>query len=249
MLFREYSFLDRFDRAAEAGFEGVEFFFPYGHDPADISAAISRNNLTLVLFNLPVGDFDSGERGFVAVPERAEEFRSGVSDGVRYGKSLSPQKINTPSGPAPDSAASLDVLVENIDFATVELEQIGVGMVIEPINQSDVPGALISTTPRAAELVERVGRPNLGIQYDVYHSAMAGEDPVQMLGDHLDLIHHIQVGDVPGRHQPGTGALDFDRIVATVDKHDYDGWVSLEYHPEGATEDSFDYFRDRGLLT
>ena len=248
MMFREHPFLERFDRAAEAGFTGVEFFFPYAHDHDAIADAVERNGLELVLFNLPVGDYDAGERGVVAQEGREAEFAMAVEQGVASASRLHPYRVNTPSGPAPDEPASYDRLRRNLGLAADRLEDVGTALVVEPICRLDVPGALISSTAAAARLLEEVGRPSAGIQYDVYHSVRAGEDVFEMLYAYLPVIRHIQISEVPGRHQPGTGAVDFDRFFEVMGASDYPGWVSLEYHPEGTTLDSLDWFRERGLL-
>ncbi len=248
MLFREHPFLERFDRAAEAGFTGVEFFFPYGHDHDAIADAVERNGLDLVLFNLPVGDYAAGERGFVAQEGREAEFAHAVERGVASASRLRPDRVNTPSGPAPDEPASYERLRANLALAADALEAVGSALVVEPICRLDVPGALISTTAAAARLLEEIDRPSVGIQYDVYHSLRAGEDVFEVLDTYLPLIHHIQISDVPGRHQPGTGSVDFDRFFEVMGSSTYTGWVSLEYHPEGPTLESLDWFRERGLL-
>lgn len=249
MLFGEYDFYERFDRAAEAGFRAVEFFFPYQYDSDLITEALKRNDLELVLFNLPLGDWDAGDRGFVAQVDRTQEFRDGLELAVEHAKSLHPALINTPSGPAPDSRASFNTLVENVRVAADALAEVGVGMVIEPINRHDVPGAFVSTVEDTLPLLEAVDSNNLGIQYDLYHSMRSGENPLAVLKEHLHLIKHIQIADVPGRHQPGTGEIDFNRFFAALDEGSYPGWVSLEYHPEGSTESSLDAIRASGLLT
>ena len=248
MLYTEHPFLERFDRAADDGFTAVEFFFPYGLPADDIQDALARNGQELVLFNLPLGDWDAGERGFVGRPDRTADFAAGLAEAVAYARVLHPARINTPSGPAPDTAESFETLVSNFSLAASTLAAEGVGLVIEPINRFDVPGALVSTVPRAVELLDRVGNDNFGIQYDLYHSVRAGEDPFQIVAEYLPRIRHIQIADVPGRHQPGTGALDFERFFAALDDGGYEGWVSLEYHPEGLTGESFGFFRSAGLL-
>lgn len=249
MLFEEYPFFERFDRAADAGFTAVEFFFPYGLDAAKIRAALDRNGLELALFNLPLGDWDAGERGFVGQEGREQEFAAGLARAVEYASELRPLRVNSPSGPGIDDAASFDRLVRNFSLAASALDEIGVGMVIEPINRTDVPGALVSTVARAVELLDAVGSPNFGVQYDLYHSVRAGEDPLRIVAEHLARITHIQIADVPGRHQPGTGALDFERFFEALDEGGYPGWVSLEYHPDGSTESSFELVTSAGLAT
>lgn len=247
-LFAEHPFFERFARAADAGFTGVEFFFPFGHDPERIRAEVERNELTLVLHNLRVGDYEAGERGFVAHAHRSAEFLENVEEAVRYDRVLRPERVNTPSGPAPDEPASYDTLVDHLRTAADRLAEIGVGLVLEPINRGDVPGALVDSTAKAVEVIRRTGSDNLGIQYDLYHSLRAGEDPAQVLDEHLAFIHHVQIADVPGRHQLGTGRVDFEDLFARLDAGGYPGWVSLEYHPEGETLASFDVPRALGLL-
>ena len=248
MLFREYDFFERFDRAAEAGFTGVEFFFPYAHDPERIADALERNGLQLVLFNLPVGDWDAGERGYVAQTGREAEFRADLARAVAAIERLHPLRVNTPSGPAPRTDASRATLVANLTAAAAAVNAAGAGLVVEPINRDDVPGAYVHTVAEGVEVLDEVGSAGAGIQYDVYHSLRAGEDPFAVLDAFAERIHHIQISDVPGRHEPGTGAFDFDRFFERLEASGYDGWVSLEYHPLDSTADSFRYFRERGLL-
>jgi hydroxypyruvate isomerase len=248
MLFSEYPFLERFDRAAAAGFESVEFFFPYGLDAAGIRDALDRNGLELALFNLPLGDWDAGERGFVAQAGREAEFAAGLAEAVDYARVLRPVRVNSPSGPAPDTKEAFGIAASNFALAADALEAIGVGLVIEPINRHDVPGALVSTVDRAVELLDRVGSDNFGVQYDLYHSVRADEDPFAVVAAHAGRITHVQVADVPGRHQPGTGALDFPRFFEALDTAGYTGRVSLEYHPDGPTEQSFGLVTAAGLL-
>lgn len=248
MLFSEYDVYERFDRAADAGFEAVEFFFPYELDTERVLAALERNDLALTLFNLPLGDWDAGERGFVAQAGREQEFRDGVAEAVLHVRALRPELVNTPSGPAEDTPESFARLVANVRHAAGELAAAGTRMVVEPINRHDVPGALISTVARAVQLLDEVGSENLAIQYDLYHSLRAGEDPDAVIAEHLPRIGHIQIADVPGRHQPGTGDVDFERFFGALDAGGYAGRVSLEYHPEGPTESSFGLVRSLGLL-
>jgi hydroxypyruvate isomerase len=248
MLYPEHAFFERFERAADAGFTAVEFFFPYGLDHARLRHEIERNGLELTLFNLPLGDWDAGERGFVAQSSRRSDFASGVHAAVESASLLSPTIVNTPSGPAVDDVESFETLVDNLRLAARSLAAIGVGLVIEPINTIDVPGAFVSTVARARTVIEEVDEPNLGIQYDLYHSIRAGEDPAAVLRANLDVIRHIQIADVPGRHQPGTGDVDFTEIFSIIDASDYAGRVSLEYHPDGPTDGSFAGIRALGLL-
>ncbi|MGI8484851.1 MAG: hydroxypyruvate isomerase family protein [Thermomicrobiales bacterium] len=248
MLFAEHPFLERFDRAAAAGFKGVEFQFPYAEDVADIQEALQRNDLELVLFNLPAGDWAAGDRGVAAQPDRREEFGTGILQAVKYALALHPPRINCLAGKAGEGADSDAVLIANVSFAAEALRAIGVQLVIEPVNDKDVPDFAIPTTRAAIELIAEVESSNVGLQYDVYHSIRMGEDPFAIIPEHVEQIAHIQIADVPGRHQPGTGAVDFVRLFDVIDQTGYANWVGLEYNPEGPTEDGFGLLRDLHLL-
>ncbi len=248
MLYTEYPLFERFDRAADVGFTAVEFFFPYGEPAEKYLDALERNHQELVLFNLPLGDWDAGDRGFAAQPGRRDEFRTAVAQAVAYGKALRPPRINCPSGPAAQGQAPYPTLVDNMTYAANALKDIGIQLVVEPINTNDVPGAVISSVQAAVDLFDQVDSDNIAVQYDVYHSVRAGEDPFKIIPAFIDRIAHIQISDVPGRHQIGTGAVDFEKLFTLLDNSGYDGWVSLEYHPQGATDASFNQLRQMGLL-
>lgn len=248
MLYTEYPFYERFDRAAEAGFEAVEFFFPYGLESADIQQALDRNQQQLVLFNMPLGDWDAGDRGFAAQPARREEFRRAIDQAVSYGQQLKPPRINCPSGPAAGQGDPLPTLRENFALAASALKAHDIQLVLEPINHGDVPGAVISGVEQAVRLFDQIGSDNLAVQYDLWHSLRAGEDPYRVLPTFIDRIAHIQIADVPGRHQPGSGEVDFERLFTLLDNLNYAGWVSLEFHPQGATDASFTHLRQLGVL-
>ena len=248
MLFAEYPFLDRFDRAAAAGFKGVECQFPYSEDANEIQKALVRNDLDLVLFNLPAGDWAAGDRGLAAQPDRREEFGRGILEAVKYALTLSPSRINCLAGKAGEEPESDAVLIANVSFAAEALKAIGVQMVVEPVNDKDVPDFAVPTTRAALELIAEVEHSNVGLQYDVYHSLRMGEDPFAIIPGHIEQIAHIQVADVPGRHQPGTGSIDFARLFDVMDQAGYVNWVGLEYNPDGPTEESFGLLRELYLL-
>jgi hydroxypyruvate isomerase len=248
MLFTEYPILERFDRAAAVGFTAVEFLFPYVEDPSVIQQALNRNALQLVLFNLPAGDWAAGDRGIAAQPARREKFAAGLKQAVRYASALKPPRINCLAGKMgsePDAAA---VLADNVELAAEALDQVGVQLTLEPVNSIDVPGFALPTTAAVRELIAALDSDNVGLQYDIYHAMQMGEDPFAFIETHGREISHIQIADVPGRHQPGTGDVDFGRLFEVIDNSGYDGWVSLEYIPEGPTEDGFGKLRDLGVL-
>lgn len=248
MLFTEYPFLERFDRAAASGFRAVEFMFPYQEPAGAVLDAIERNDLELVLFNLPAGDWAAGDRGTAAQPSRQDEFTAGVTMALEYVVALRPPLINCLAGKMGIETYSQDVLIANVRYAADSLRATGTTLLLEPVNTNDVPGFSLPTTQSALDLIESVERDNVGLQFDIYHAMRMDEDATAFIRDHGASIRHIQVADVPGRHQPGTGDIDFAELFAVIDGSGYKGWVSLEYIPEGPTEESFKLVRTMGLL-
>jgi hydroxypyruvate isomerase len=251
MLFTEYPFLERFDRAAAAGFTAVEFLFPYDEDLDGIGRALERNRLSLVLFNLPAGDWAGGERGIACQPERQAEFRAGVERAVAVGSRLRVPQINCLAGkrdPATAPEVARAALVDNLRFAAAQLQGVGINLLVEPVNTHDIPRFAVPTASDALDLLGEVDHPNLALKLDVYHALRMGEDPIALIQQHTARIGHIQVADVPGRHQPGTGDVDFPELFGAIDGTGYDGWVALEYNPEGRTEDGFGLMRELGFL-
>lgn len=248
MLFTEYPFLERFERAAASGFSAVEVQLPYDEDPHRIVECMMAHNLEFVLFNLPAGDWASGDRGIAADYDRQDEFRAGVDKAIEYASVLKPHLINCLAGKAEDTEKSDLALLQNVRYAAEQLAENGLQMTLEPVNTTDVPGFALPTTRSAIELIAELEQSNLGLQLDIYHSVMMNEDPVEIIQDLENEIAHIQIADVPGRHQPGTGNIDFGRLFSAIDDSGYDGWVALEYIPDGPTEDGFGLIREMGLL-
>lgn len=248
MLFTEYPFLERFDRAAEAGFRMVEFMFPYDEPVGTVEEAIERNGLELVLFNLPAGDWAAGDRGTAAQPGREEEFVDGVTMALEYIVALRPPMINCLVGKLSPGVDGSETLLNNVRFAADSLRATGTTLVVEPVNSHDVPGFALPDTQSALDLIATANRENLGLQFDIYHAMRMGEDATDFIREHGAEISHIQIADVPGRHQPGTGEIDFHELFDVIDRSGYEGVVSLEYIPEGRTEDGFGLVRDMGLL-
>lgn len=248
MLYNEYDFFDRFAVAAEDGFQAVEFFFPYPWPAEKIRQALEKQGQQLVLFNMPLGDWDAGDRGFAGQAGRVAEYQQGVSLATDYGRQLHPPRINCPSGPAEDTPESWSTLKQNFEHAAESLKAEGIRMVVEPINHNDVPRALLSGTEQTVRFLDSLNTDNLWVQYDLYHSLRAGEDPFKVLPAFIDRIDHIQIADVPGRHQPGTGDVDFEKLFSLLEQLNYQGWTSMEYHPQGDTRQSFSRLREMGLL-
>lgn len=245
LLFTEYGFLDRFERAAQAGFEAVEIQFPYGTPKEAIADRLARHGLACVLHNLPPGDWESGERGIAILPERVSEFREGVAQAIDYARTLGCPRLNCLAGLAPEgmSRARLrDTFVDNIAFAAAALERAGIRLVIEAINTRDMPGFFLTGTEQALDLIAETGSTNIFVQYDVYHMQIMGEDPGTVIAEHLGRIDHIQIADAPGRHEPGTGVIDFASLFERLDRLGYDGWIGAEYRPAAHTQDGLAWF-------
>ena len=246
MLFTELPFLDRFEAAASAGFEGVEFLFPYDYDAADLAARLKANGLRLVLFNLPAGNWAAGERGIAIYPNLVPEFRESVARAVRYAKALGCTQLHCLAGTAPtgaDHRTMRKTYVDNLSFAARALADEGMTLLIEPINTRDVKNYFLDSTAKAADVIESVAAPNLRLQYDVYHMQIMEGDLAPTIGRHLPLIRHIQIADTPGRTEPGTGEINFPFIFEYLDDIGYRGWVGCEYKPRTSTYDSLAWFR------
>lgn len=239
MMFTEVPFLDRFERAARAGFEAVEFLFPYAFEAVQIRQRLDDNGLQLVLHNLPAGDWDAGERGIACLPDRQAEFRAGVARAIGYAQALGVGQLNCLAGKAPagvDAGLLRATFVENLAFAARELKGAGLRLLIEPINTYDIPGFFLNRTDQAADILQEVGADNAFIQYDIYHAQrMEGELAATML-KHLARIGHIQLADNPGRNEPGTGEINYPFLFAHLDRIGYGGWIGCEYKPATTTE-------------
>jgi hydroxypyruvate isomerase len=239
MLFNEVPFLDRFERAAAAGFDAVEFLFPYAHPAAEVAARLQAHGLRLVLHNLPAGDWDAGERGIACLPDRVDEFRAGVAKALEYAHALGVTQLNCLAGKVPLGAGDellRKTFVANLRYAAAELKKAGLKLLIEPINTFDIPGFYLSRSAQALAIIDAVGADNLYLQYDIYHAQRMEGELAATLQQQLARIAHVQIADNPGRHEPGTGEINYPFLFAHLDRIGYTGWVGCEYKPAGATE-------------
>jgi 2-dehydrotetronate isomerase len=244
MMFNEHAFIDRFKAAADAGFDAVEFLFPYEFAPDEIARALDRNGLTLALFNLPPGDWNAGERGIASLPDRQAEFRTGLATALSYAHETGVGRLHMLAGIAdhadPDARARyLDALKAAADAAGPH----GIDILVEPINSRDMPGYFLNGFPLAADLIAASGRDNVRLQFDIYHRQIMAGDVTRALEGMIDRVGHIQTASVPGRHEPGSGELDDDRLFALIDRLGYDGFVGCEYRPAAGTAEGLDWFR------
>jgi hydroxypyruvate isomerase len=238
MLFTEVPFLDRFAEAARHGFTAVEFLFPYPYAAAELKARLDAHGLSLVLHNLPAGDWDAGERGIAVLPGREAEFRAGVARAVTYATALGTPRVNCLVGKTPDGVPSEEVhrtLVANVRHAAEVLGAAGITLLVEAVNDKDIPGFHLTRTAQVLALLDEVGHPNVQVQYDVYHAQRMEGELAATLERHLPRIAHVQVADTPGRHEPGTGEIHFDFLFAHLDAIGYTGHVGCEYKPATTT--------------
>jgi hydroxypyruvate isomerase len=239
MMFTDAPFLDRFGRAAAAGFRAVEFLFPYDYTPAEVTAAARAAGVSVVLFNTVPGDWAKGERGMAALPGREQEFRDGVAKALDYAAALGCPRVHAMAGLVPDGADRAAMAVtyrDNLAAATAMAAKGKVDIVIEPINTRDIPGFYLNRTEEAAAVIADVGVPNLKIQFDIYHRQIMQGDLARAIAEHLPHIGHMQIADNPGRNEPGTGEINWSFLFAEIDRLGFDGWIGCEYKPKGDTE-------------
>jgi hydroxypyruvate isomerase len=238
LLFNEVPFPERFALAAKAGFTAVEFLFPYAYPAADIRQWLDAYGLTLVLHNLPAGDWDAGDRGMACDPARVQEFRAGLATGIAYAKVLGVSQLNCLAGKAPQGVSDAVLratLVDNLIYAAGAFKKAGLRLLIEPINTVDMPGFYLNHTAQAVALLDAVGADNAFVQYDIYHAQRMEGELAATISRYLPRIGHMQLADNPGRHEPGSGEINYPFLFAHLDRIGYTGWIGCEYHPATTT--------------
>jgi hydroxypyruvate isomerase len=238
-LFTEVPLAGRFERAARAGFSTVELQFPYELPAAELRSLLASYRLSMVLHNLPAGDWAAGDRGIAVDPARQAEFRAGVALAVRYATTLGVPRLNCLAGIAPpgiDEATARRTLVENLRYAAGELRKAGIGLLVEPLNTRDVPGFWLDRSAKAIDVLDEVDCANAQLQYDIYHAQRGEGELAGTLERLLPRIGHVQVADNPGRHEPGTGEINYGFLFAHLDRIGYRGYIGCEYRPANGTE-------------
>ena len=234
-LFTEHAFLKRFELAARAGFQAVEYASPYEHSPSEILGQLRDHNLSQVLFNTPAGDpARGGGSGLACVPGRVDEFRDGVKLALDYAAALDCKLVHMMAGIQPSDVTydtALALYSANLAWAAEHAASAGVRLVLEPINQHDVPGFFLRTQEQAASVIKAIGQERVGLQFDIYHCQVAQGDVTRRMATLMPVIAHMQIADVPGRNEPGTGELAWDFIFRRIDELGYRGWVGCEYRP------------------
>ena len=249
MMFQEYAFMERFAVAGKAGFKAVEFMFPYDYPISALQQELSENVLKLVLFNMPAGNLDTGERGIAVDPSRRAEFRSDVFKTIEYAVDLGVPQVNCLVGKKLAGVPEIEQrksMVENLRFAAASFEKVGVRLVVEHLNSHDMPGFSLSTTAQVLDVLDEVGHANAYLQYDVYHAQRMEGDLSAILRRNLPRISHVQISDNPGRHQPGTGEINYQWLLKDFSDAGYDRYVGLEYLPTQGSVESLRWMTEYG---
>jgi hydroxypyruvate isomerase len=251
MMFTEHDFLDRFQAAANCGFQGVEFMFPYDWPMGELAKRLLGNGLTQALFNMPPGDLQAGERGLAAVPGKEQAFRDGVERALDYAETLRCQQIHIMAGMLPNEShrpMAHASFVQNLAWAAERAGERGVRALIEPINtRHDMPGYFLSTMAQARAVIAEVDSDNLFLQCDLYHVQIMNGNLADTITENLPYIRHFQIAGVPGRHEPDSGEINYPFLFSLIDSLGYDGWIGCEYRPAGATADGLAWAFDYGI--
>ncbi len=243
MMFTEWSFLDRFDAAAGAGFSAVEYLFPYDHAPDDIAARLDRNGLTQALFNMPPGDWAAGERGLAALPDRFADLEASVDRALLYAGATGCRRLHLMAGKADSADAQARASYRRaVTHAADRLAERGIDLLLEPINGRDMPGYFLDSFAAAEALIAALDRPNVRLQFDLYHRQILHGDVTMALRRLLPIVGHIQVASVPSRHEPADEELNFPYLFDELDRLGYRGFVGCEYRPRQGTVAGLGWF-------
>ena len=244
LLFPELPPLERIAAAKSAGFDGVELLFPYDLDPRAVRREAVAHGLPVVQLNSPPGERAAGEVGFAALPGRQAQFRESIRIAFEFMAACGSSQLHVVAGiPAPGSDAQLvrQTYVSNLQWAADEAAALDARIMIEPLNNRDMPGYALSTLAQAAEVLSEVSRPNVGLQFDLYHSQIMGGDLTHRLRLFAPLIRHVQIAGAPLRNEPDRGEVNLLQVMRVLAEVGYDGWISAEYRPTANTRDSLDW--------
>jgi 2-dehydrotetronate isomerase len=244
MMFNEVPFLDRFEAAAKAGFTAVEFLFPYDHPPKEISARLHGNGLAQALFNLPPGNWDAGEKGFAALPDRFADLQASLETALPFVEATGVKRVHLMAGIADrGDTKAVEAFYKSVAWAAEFFQPHGLDVVIEPINPRNVPGYFLNDFGFAAELIRELKIPNLKLQFDIYHCQIIHGDVTMRLRAMMPIIGHIQIASIPSRHEPDDEELNYRFVFAELDRLGYGGFVGCEYNPRGNTSDGLGWFK------
>jgi len=249
-LFKDVPFPERFRRAADSGFRGVEFFWPGVEELDAVAREVQETGLEVALFNFDAGDMAAGDRGLAGDPDRATQFRANVPVALELAARIGCPRLNALVGvhrPGLELEAQLDVARENVAWAAEQARAQGAAIMIEPINRYDNGDVLLETSSDAIAFIDSVGADNVQLQYDVYHMQRVEGNLAETISSLLPRIGHVQIADPPSRGEPGTGEVNFGFVLGLLDRSGYGGWVGLEYNPStSTTEESLGWIKELG---
>ncbi|OLP46972.1 2-oxo-tetronate isomerase [Rhizobium oryziradicis] len=244
MMFNEWSFLDRFDAAADAGFSAVEYLFPYGEKSEAIADRLTRNGLTQALFNLPPGDWQAGERGMAALALRFDDLAASIAKGLDYAQAVGAKRLHLMAGLAdPNDPVAQKAYHRSVVYAAEKLSECGIALLLEPINPRNMPGYFLNNVDRAADFIQGLGLSNVKLQFDIYHCQIIHGDVATRLRQLIPMTGHVQIASVPSRHEPDGEELNYPYLFNLLDELDYQGFVGCEYIPSGHTLDGLGWFK------
>lgn len=235
-LWTELGLPDAIRASSRAGFDAVECHFPYAEDPGAVCAALEEADLPMLGLNTVRGDLDAGDFGLAALPDRTAEAREAIDQAIAYAAKIGAQNVHVMAGKAEGAQARL-AYSDNLAYSADRAGEFGIGILIEPINTRDIPGYHLSLVEDGAEVIAALGRPNLSLMLDCYHTQIMQGDLIRRIETHLPVIGHLQIAAVPNRAEPDTGEIAFDRLIPAVEALGYDGFWGAEYRPAGTTED------------
>jgi 2-dehydrotetronate isomerase len=244
LMFNEVPFLDRFEAAAMAGFTAVEFLFPYAYPAGEIGKRLHENGLTQALFNLPPGNWDAGEKGFAALPERFDDLKQSLVTALPYTKATGVQRLHLMSGLADRSdPKALAAFRKSVAWAAEFCAPHGIDIVLEPLNTRNTPNYFLNDFGFARDEINELNIPNLKLQFDIYHCQILHGDVTMRLREMMPMIGHVQIASIPSRHEPDDEELNYPFLFAELDRLGYDGFVGCEYNPRGKTTDGLAWFK------
>jgi hydroxypyruvate isomerase len=246
MMYTEVPFLERFARAAADGFIGVEYLFPYDYDAQELKALLAGHGLRQALFNAPPGNWEQGERGVASLPGREREFVQSMEKALRYAAVLECKTVHVMSGnmaPLMLRERQRATLVANLSRAADMAAAQGVTLVLEPINRRNMPLYFLERQDEAQAILTELAKPNLAVQFDMYHCQITEGDLTAKLRRDLPNIRHIQVAGVPDRHEPDQGEVNYEWLFHFLDDAGYSAWIGCEYVPAGNTSEGLGWFK------
>jgi hydroxypyruvate isomerase len=244
MMFNEVPFLDRFEAAAKAGFTAVEFLFPYDYPAKDVGERLHRHGLTQALFNLPPGNWDAGEKGFAALPDRFSDLQQSLHTALPYAQATGVKRVHLMAGIADrGDRKAVGAFRKSVAWTAEFLAPHGLDVVIEPINPRNVPGYFLNDFGFASDLIQDLKIPNLKLQFDIYHCQIIHGDVTMRLREMMPIIGHIQIASIPSRNEPDGEELNYPFLFTELDRLGYGGFVGCEYNPRGKTVDGLGWFK------